>query len=94
MVRAWFMDSSDEDQRKPHQCDPPQPVSLDELKSATGVLHWQVYTPKTIKFNLIALRISVHVRRRERKPICDCTNREREAASNLGTCDSRCRRSC
>ena len=35
------MDSSDEDQRLPHQLDPPQPVSLDDLENC-GVLYWQV----------------------------------------------------
>lgn len=35
------MDSSDEDQRKPHRLRPHQPVSLDELKKL-GVFHWRV----------------------------------------------------
>lgn len=41
MVKAWFMDSSEEDQRLPHQLDPPKPVSLDDLKNC-GVLYWKV----------------------------------------------------
>lgn len=41
MVKAWFMDSSEEDQRLPHQLDPPEPVSLDDLKNC-GVLYWKV----------------------------------------------------
>ena len=41
MVKAWFMDSSDEDQRLPHQLDPPQPVSLEDLENC-GVLYWKV----------------------------------------------------
>ncbi|XP_069829157.1 acireductone dioxygenase isoform X2 [Dendropsophus ebraccatus] len=32
MVQAWFMDDSEEDQRKPHQLQPNQPVSLEELR--------------------------------------------------------------
>ena len=41
MVKAWLMDSSNEDQRLPHQLDPPQPVSLEVLKNC-GVLYWKV----------------------------------------------------
>ncbi|CAH3154953.1 unnamed protein product [Porites lobata] len=41
MVKAWFMDSSDEDQRLPHQLDPPQPVSLEDLENC-GVLYWKL----------------------------------------------------
>lgn len=40
-LEAWFMDSSDEDQRKPHRLTPNQPVSLDELKTL-GVFYWKV----------------------------------------------------
>lgn len=39
MVRAWYMDDSDEDQRQPHQLDPPKFVSLEKLKSL-GVDYW------------------------------------------------------
>ena len=35
------MDSSKEDQRLPHQLDPPQPVSLEDLENC-GVLYWKV----------------------------------------------------
>lgn len=41
MVKAWFMDSSEEDQRLPHELDPPKPVSLDDLRNC-GVLYWKV----------------------------------------------------
>ena len=41
MVKAWFMDSSEEDQRLPHQLDPPEPVSLEDLRNC-GVLYWKV----------------------------------------------------
>ncbi|XP_056446091.1 acireductone dioxygenase [Gadus chalcogrammus] len=40
-LEAWYMDSSDEDQRLPHKLSPNQPVSLDELKKI-GVLHWKL----------------------------------------------------
>lgn len=39
MVRAWYMDDSDSDQRLEHQLDPPEFVSLDKLKEL-GVLYW------------------------------------------------------
>uniref|UniRef100_A0A3Q2QCI9 acireductone dioxygenase (Fe(2+)-requiring) n=1 Tax=Fundulus heteroclitus TaxID=8078 RepID=A0A3Q2QCI9_FUNHE len=38
---AWYMDGSDEDQRKPHRLNPHQPVSLDELKKL-GVFYWKL----------------------------------------------------
>jgi len=41
MVQAWYMDSSDEDQRLPHQLTPNEPVSLEKL-AAVGVLHWTI----------------------------------------------------
>ncbi|XP_019627316.1 PREDICTED: 1,2-dihydroxy-3-keto-5-methylthiopentene dioxygenase [Branchiostoma belcheri] len=41
MVRAWYMDDSDADQRCPHMTDPIQPVELDQLKNI-GVLHWKL----------------------------------------------------
>ncbi|XP_042292824.1 1,2-dihydroxy-3-keto-5-methylthiopentene dioxygenase [Thunnus maccoyii] len=40
-IEAWYIDSSDEDQRKPHRLNPNQPVSLEELKKI-GVLHWKL----------------------------------------------------
>ncbi|XP_070533545.1 acireductone dioxygenase-like [Ptychodera flava] len=41
MVRAWFMDDSDADQRLEHMTDPPQFVDLDYLKEQ-GVLYWKL----------------------------------------------------
>uniref|UniRef100_A0A673CS47 Acireductone dioxygenase n=1 Tax=Sphaeramia orbicularis TaxID=375764 RepID=A0A673CS47_9TELE len=40
-LEAWYMDSSDEDQRKPHKLNPNQPVTLDELKTL-GVYYWKL----------------------------------------------------
>ncbi|XP_059148111.1 acireductone dioxygenase-like [Physella acuta] len=37
MVRAWYMDSSDADQREPHMNDPPVFLKLDVLYKKTGV---------------------------------------------------------
>ncbi|XP_059481928.1 acireductone dioxygenase [Neocloeon triangulifer] len=42
MVQAWFMDTSDADQRKLHQTDPPQFVSPKELLSSTGVESFEI----------------------------------------------------
>lgn len=39
MVRAWFMDDSDQDQRLPHHQDPPKYVTLDYLMNL-GVEYW------------------------------------------------------
>lgn len=40
-IEAWYIDASDEDQRKPHRLEPNQPVSLEELKRL-GVFHWKL----------------------------------------------------
>ncbi|XP_061552669.1 acireductone dioxygenase [Phycodurus eques] len=40
-MEAWYMDNSDEDQRKSHKLEPNRPVSLEELKHL-GVLHWKL----------------------------------------------------
>ena len=42
------MDSSNEDQRLPHHMEPPQFVSLDELKK-WGVLYWKVSLLKVMR---------------------------------------------
>ncbi|XP_062571282.1 acireductone dioxygenase-like [Saccostrea cucullata] len=41
MVRAWHMNEVTEDQRKPHMTDPPQFVTLDQLKDL-GVLYFGI----------------------------------------------------
>ncbi|CAG5866177.1 unnamed protein product [Menidia menidia] len=40
-IEAWYMDSSEEDQRKPHKLSPPRPVSPEQLQ-ALGVFHWKL----------------------------------------------------
>lgn len=56
MVRAWFMDDSSEDQRQPHMTDPPQFVSLDDLKTL-GVLYFEIDSnPKTAEEQVNKLR--------------------------------------
>lgn len=42
MVRAWYMDSSEEDQRLEHHRQPPQLLDLDELFKATGVEYFKL----------------------------------------------------
>jgi len=42
MVRAWYMDSSDADQRLEHHRQPPEFVSLDNLFATTGVEYFEV----------------------------------------------------
>eukprot|EP00043_Microstomoeca_roanoka_P007710 m.74403 g.74403 ORF g.74403 m.74403 type:complete len:174 (-) comp13942_c0_seq1:514-1035(-) len=41
MVSAWFMDSSDADQRLPHKTEPLEEVSVEDLQQV-GVLYWHV----------------------------------------------------
>ncbi|XP_020511190.1 acireductone dioxygenase [Labrus bergylta] len=40
-IEAWFMDSSEEDPKKPHRLEPNQSVSLDQLREL-GVFSWQL----------------------------------------------------
>lgn len=42
MVRAWYMDNEETDQRLQHQRDPPEFISVDELYKRTGVEYFQV----------------------------------------------------
>ncbi|XP_011877910.1 PREDICTED: 1,2-dihydroxy-3-keto-5-methylthiopentene dioxygenase [Vollenhovia emeryi] len=42
MVRAWYMDDSDADQRSEHHRQPPEFVSLDNLFTATGVEYFKI----------------------------------------------------
>lgn len=42
MVRAWYMDNSDADQRLEHHRQPPEFVSLDNLFAITGVEHFKI----------------------------------------------------
>ncbi|XP_068607841.1 acireductone dioxygenase [Brachionichthys hirsutus] len=40
-LQAWYMDSSEGDQRTPHRLDPDQPVSPEDLKKL-GVFYWKL----------------------------------------------------
>lgn len=42
MVRAWYMDSEQTDQRLEHHRNPPKFIDLDELRKKTGVEYFQV----------------------------------------------------
>ncbi|EFN63310.1 1,2-dihydroxy-3-keto-5-methylthiopentene dioxygenase [Camponotus floridanus] len=42
MVRAWYMDSNDADQRLEHHRQPPEFVSLDHLFAVTGVEYFKI----------------------------------------------------
>ncbi|KAJ8684117.1 hypothetical protein QAD02_019909 [Eretmocerus hayati] len=42
MVRVWYMDHSDADQRLEHQRDPPEFLTLEQLFKRTGVEYFQV----------------------------------------------------
>jgi len=46
MVRAWYMDDSNEDQRSEHHRNPPKYVDMDTVKNTTGVLYWKL-NPET-----------------------------------------------
>ncbi|KAG8854548.1 1,2-dihydroxy-3-keto-5-methylthiopentene dioxygenase [Tulasnella sp. 330] len=40
-MRAYYYDNKQTDQRLPHECNPPEPVDLADLKKI-GVLHWRI----------------------------------------------------
>lgn len=40
-LEAWYLDSNEDDQRKPHRQNPNQPVSMEQLKTL-GVFYWKV----------------------------------------------------
>lgn len=42
MVRAWYMDNEQTDQRLEHHRNPPKFIDLDELFKKTGVEYFQV----------------------------------------------------
>lgn len=42
MVRAWYMDNEETDQRLEHQRNPPEFLDVDELFERTGVEYFQV----------------------------------------------------
>ncbi|OQR79079.1 putative 1 [Tropilaelaps mercedesae] len=42
MVRAYYMDNSDQDQRLPHELCPPEDVDLATLYKRTGVLYFKI----------------------------------------------------
>ncbi|XP_022665385.1 1,2-dihydroxy-3-keto-5-methylthiopentene dioxygenase-like [Varroa destructor] len=42
MVRCYYMDSSNEDKRLPHELSPPQNVDLETLYKKTGVLYFKI----------------------------------------------------
>lgn len=42
MVRVWYMDDEETDQRLEHQRDPPAFISVDDLFKRTGVEYFQV----------------------------------------------------
>lgn len=59
-IEAWYLDSSDEDQRKPHRMNPNQPVALEELKKL-GVFYWKVTGTLTrLTASLAAFYVTVY----------------------------------
>lgn len=46
MVRAWYMDSNDADQRLEHHKQPPEYISSEDLFKKTGVEYFKVKLQK------------------------------------------------
>lgn len=59
MVRAWFMDSEETDQRLEHQLNPPQFVELNELYQTTGVEYFKVKQLFCLRVLIIKMKNSV-----------------------------------
>lgn len=55
MVRAWYMDTKDTDQRLEHHRNPPSFLTLPELLERTGVEHYEVSNNQTKKKHLIVI---------------------------------------
>lgn len=51
MVSAWYIDTSDADQREPHKTKPERPVSMEELKKKTCVEYFHIETDKDGNFD-------------------------------------------
>lgn len=57
MVRAWYMDNSDVDQRLEHHKQPPECISIENLFKITGVEYFQVKSIfYFIKISLLQLK--------------------------------------
>lgn len=57
MVRAWYMDNSDVDQRLEHHKQPPEYISIENLFKITGVEYFQVKSIfYFIKISLLQLK--------------------------------------
>uniref|UniRef100_T1ITN9 Acireductone dioxygenase n=1 Tax=Strigamia maritima TaxID=126957 RepID=T1ITN9_STRMM len=56
MVKAWYMDDSEDDQRAEHHLNPPKYVTLDELKKLSGVLYWQIDVDRLDEGKLDSIR--------------------------------------
>lgn len=57
MVRAWYMDNSDIDQRLEHHKQPPECISIENLFKITGVEYFQVKSIfYFIKISLLQLK--------------------------------------
>lgn len=57
MVRAWYMDNSDVDQRLEHHKQPPECISTENLFKITGVEYFQVKSIfYFIKISLLQLK--------------------------------------
>lgn len=57
MVRAWYMDNEETDQRLEHQRNPPEFLDVDELFERTGVEYFQVIIIRSGKSFLNSIRL-------------------------------------
>ena len=59
MVKAWYMDTEQSDQRLEHHLNPKVFLELDELLKKTGVEYFQVKVPKYVELFFCILCVKV-----------------------------------
>lgn len=68
MVKAWYMDKEETDQRLEHHRNPPEFISLDDLYMKTGVEYFTVSFIVLLQLNSLCKELAMTLIRRELYP--------------------------